>query len=144
MSIVIKTENFYFGFWTAVLSGHKGDVLGCLWREASDGTLYLKYRFRYFVDTKVFDSDDPKSWYLITSCTDQSDAKALKMRDDFTEVMRIGYESGHLSSVSYVAVNGNGDAMAKACADPERPYLHCLEVSAEEFDQMMARKDITR
>ena len=60
MSIEITKETI--GIWFVELGGSQ-DWLGAVWRT-DEGTI-LRYRFRYYVDDKTFDSDDKKSWYEV-------------------------------------------------------------------------------
>ena len=69
--IEIRPDNFYLGFWhfqfphIEPLTHSFGNVLGCVWRrlDKPEGPWTLRYRFRYTVDQKSFDSDDERNWY---------------------------------------------------------------------------------
>jgi len=56
--------DYIAGVWVAPLPeavGRPGNFLATLyWRT---GVWHLIYRFRYFVDDKIFDSADERSWY---------------------------------------------------------------------------------
>lgn len=50
-----------------VVHGKEGNVLAMLTRPvAAAETWCLQFRFRYYVDTRVFESDDRKSFYTVT------------------------------------------------------------------------------
>lgn len=57
-------ENTYcLGLW--YLEGDGKDWLAAVTRDG-DGPMTLRYRFRYYVDDKAFDSNDRKNWYKAT------------------------------------------------------------------------------
>lgn len=47
--------------------GKGGDITGMVWRmDSNPGEWFLQYRFRYYRDSKAFDSADEKHWYFLT------------------------------------------------------------------------------
>jgi hypothetical protein len=58
------------------------NVLAILWRPRGAATWTFDYRFRYFVDDKVFDSADEKSRYRCSDLNDVDAERAWHILDD--------------------------------------------------------------
>lgn len=55
----LKGEDFIYGFWFG--ENKESNYMGILLTR--DGKYHLLYRFRYFEDTKIYDSKDRRSAY---------------------------------------------------------------------------------
>lgn len=63
---MITIDEKAVGIWYLVVEQNKVDILGYLSEIEPDKLYRYDYRFRYYVDDKVFqDSADKKSWYRI-------------------------------------------------------------------------------
>lgn len=60
-TIEIREGRYFVRWW--FFSGDRFDWLCALYRDMPDGEWTVQYRFRYYVDDKVNDSDDQKSWW---------------------------------------------------------------------------------
>ncbi len=60
MILEIKDGRYVSQMW--FLAGDNRDFLACLFREDS-GNFRLNYRFRYYIDDKIHDSGDRKSFW---------------------------------------------------------------------------------
>ncbi len=59
---MIEVNDRTVGFWYVTLPHQHGDWMAAL--QLLDGDRFkLTYRFRYYEDEKVFDSNDRKNWY---------------------------------------------------------------------------------
>lgn len=65
-------------FWTAFEADRAGDMLGVLSREPDADHFVFRYRHRWYVDAKVWDSADEKSVYDI-ALTGTEEAAAQKI-----------------------------------------------------------------
>lgn len=63
MSMIITDKTV--GIWY-LQTAPKEDWVGTITEVEPDKEYELVYRFRYYKDTKAFDSEDEKSWYSVT------------------------------------------------------------------------------
>lgn len=73
MSIEFTNSREFIGVWFAPFPG--GDFMAAIFRERAELKWHLKYRFRYYADSKAHKSDDKKTWYSGTG------DDAAKMRE---------------------------------------------------------------
>jgi pullulanase/glycogen debranching enzyme len=130
MTIDIKPEYHYAGLWRAQLVQSEGDFLAVVFHDTERWRLV--YRFRYYVDNKVFNSDDRKSWYEWRS--DRPTAKE-DMVKTLNGIIQLGRETGFLKEASFLSCDCDGDAFAKILLHPERPGLHSVRMTKEQFDE---------
>ena len=65
--IELADGDYIIGVWVAPLPDlveRPGNLMAALWRRGTDW--HFVYRFRYFVDDLIFDSQDEKRWYRCT------------------------------------------------------------------------------
>lgn len=66
----------YFAAIVFIGGKHPRDYLAAVWRDV-EGPWHLDYRFRYYKDSKNFDSDDEKSAYSVTMDRDVPEEKVV-------------------------------------------------------------------
>ena len=80
--------------------------------KQEDGPWEGIYRFRYFADTKVFDSDDTRSWYRIAHETLTEE----KLVEGFDEMATMLSTVGYSDEIRRIQVDGDGAAAQEALA----------------------------
>lgn len=65
--------------WTAFENERRGDMLGVLFRETPDASDWIfRYRHRWYVDDKVWDSKDEKNAYEMTISASEAEAEVAR------------------------------------------------------------------
>jgi hypothetical protein len=88
--IELTSKSQIAGHWTKPLPDGSGDFLAMVYRDGPDAVWKALYRFRYFVDDKVWDSDDTKRAYAYTP-KDNDAAKTDAVRDHLVEMMDMAF-----------------------------------------------------
>lgn len=125
-AIEIRKENTYIGYWHGEFSN--GDFFGIAWKEPN-GSWQIKYRFRYYKDHKVFDSDDIKNWYHMWT-KDGSAVECERMKQIFTKILKVSVAQDFLKNMSFTECMGDGERMIQLLMD--KPYLHKKIMDDEE------------
>lgn len=88
--IELRDGDYIVGVWIAPLPpqlGRPGNLMATLWRR--DDIWHLVWRFRYFVDDKVFESADEKSWYRTHApCATLTEAVATEAAESIFALAR--------------------------------------------------------
>jgi hypothetical protein len=84
----------------------------------------LEYRFRYYTDEKIFDSDDKKSWWRGTVSGTRNDV-LLGVREVLKQMERFAVGPTH-------ELLNDGDLRAFAEKLGDLPGLHLRQLSGEE------------
>jgi hypothetical protein len=111
-------------FAVAPDKGH--DVHGLLFR-AADGSWVLDYRFRYYADDKVHDSEDRKSRYKATFDKSRSEAYARQG----VKTLLAGLEAMGYVECDYTEIGSDRVAYVTHVFG-QKPYLHTRFEPAEE------------
>jgi hypothetical protein len=108
MSIKIDEGTEVRTIWTVEMA--TGNVMGMLLRQPSEDWAVI-YRFRWYVDKKVFDSSDRRSWYRIAAEPGHA-SNPDKLDAMFTETMREAAQRapGGAAHVRRYEVNAVGPA----------------------------------
>ena len=140
MAIEIKQENTYLGIWNAAFTG--GDFMAIGWKTPT-GPWKVEYRFRYYVDRKVFDSNDTRNWYGF-SARDGSEASRISVKIAMDTIMKLGVETHGWANGTYEECMGDGDKMGvllKSLAHNGQPYIHVKELSEDGAKKYMGRNN---
>lgn len=128
MSIEITPENYYIGMWFMELPDRIGNWMACAWRpKDKPGPWTLRWRFRYYEDEKIFDSEDRRSWYTmeIKDATEEKVVESL----EYVATMMCGVTG---TTLTFWEIRGDGDkAMDKMKTHPP-PWMHAQHMSEEE------------
>ena len=124
----LKKECWYQGMWKVNFSA--GDFLAMMWRE--NGEWIFKYRFRYYTDDKVWESDDPRSIYQL-KLPDEPGAKE-KMFQAIQQMLATSCERGFCNAVEYYPCGGDGDAMGRLMASGING-LHAKRMTKDEYEE---------
>lgn len=118
------TENTYcLGLW--YVQGDGCDWLAAVTREPNE-PFVMRYRFRYYVDDKGFDSDDVKSWWE-ARFPDLDENKIIRSIDkSVTDLQRGGFAIGEPWRA---IVRGSSEAAMDALKTA--PFVH-LQVAEHE------------
>lgn len=133
-SFIVATDDcYYLGVWTIELhplvyagtdvteDGRKyvyagGDWMMCAWRwDDEPRTYHIDYRFRRYVDEKVWGSNDVKTFYSMRIHAkdglsgESFDASVLQMCEDM--VLQIRQMAGMSAAWEHVDVHGYGDVL---------------------------------
>jgi hypothetical protein len=124
MSIRITPENYYVGFWSFALPENTGNFLACAWRQPDESTTWhFQYRFRYYRDSKVFESDDERHWWEGTAKNKTQE----QFEADFTRCMnQIALKAGAI--VDFYAVRCCGAEMMDKLPAAPPPWMHVREM----------------
>jgi len=109
--------------WT--IAGRNRDFQAYLCRRAEGKKLHLEYRFRYYVDDKVFDSKDRKSWYAFeaTGTEDEAIEKIDFMCENIVGEGFAKVDDAFLGAVvDKVVVRGGIDKFEELMKG--KPYMH--------------------
>lgn len=69
---------YYSRIWFLSSPAKRMDILAVLRRSLPDGPWKFEYRFRYYRDEKVFDSEDEKSFYAFSGGASASEAEVVE------------------------------------------------------------------
>lgn len=72
----LREGRYFAAMWYVELPDNIGNMLAALWRDPEEKDFHLDYRFRYYKNDKIFDSDDERSTYRGTF-TGLSEEKAI-------------------------------------------------------------------
>lgn len=82
MTIELNEKSYIVGMWFAANEETGGDWLACVVRNPENPKTYKGwYRFRYIRDSKIFDSEDEKSWYHFETGESEDDESIIKSMD---------------------------------------------------------------
>ncbi len=121
-----RAGDYYVAFW--YLAGENCDFLAILLRPEGATDLRCDYRFRYYRDDRVFDSQDERSEFRC-NFTDTTEDRAIQLVDDtiIGTLVRKGFCGSRLSWVVRKrswrrVVKGDGAAFLKKLQ--ELPFVH--------------------
>lgn len=110
---------FWFAEWEARNAKERpGSWLAGVWREKNADHWTLKYRFRYYVDAKIFDSDDERSVYEFQPELETPEAKLLESVGVVAALNKARFRC----EVDFVLVRGDAEAAMKKLM--ERPWVN--------------------
>lgn len=133
--IEIKMDNYYIGVWTAQVTGSRpGDWMAMAWREP-DGKWYLKYRFRYHVDDRKFNSGDERRWYAFEWKDDAAADIEQKITEAVQTLLATGIVTGRFAESRFIECRGDGHKMAALLTNPERPGLAHAHMNKEQYEE---------
>lgn len=118
------------GVWYCELDGSQ-DYLCSVWRT-EEGGLVCKYRFRYYVDDKSFDSDDKKNWYEMELKKSDFAAEQHLIANMRMVVDLLGKSSGG-ETYELMMDDGGIDAFIERFKD--MPFASTKEISKDEYDK---------
>jgi len=113
------------GIW-AVDMMNGSDFLGAVWRESDN--YVIEYRFRYYEDDKVFDSEDKKNWYRAEIPTDRASEEEL------IDAMKVVVEALWKKSGGkrYEILMGSGGVEEMTSALKKWPSISMLTLTPEQ------------
>lgn len=92
MTIEIDEKSYIVGFWFSVNPETDNNWLACVIRDPENPRRYKGwYRFRYVKDSKVFDSDDEKSWMGFYTQEDEKEDTIIEIMDGLQHELKVGY-----------------------------------------------------
>jgi len=124
----IKAGVFYKGLWRAAFP--YGDFMAICFLEAD--VWYFRYRFRYFVDKKVWGSEDKRSAYQMK----KPDGPGVK-ETVFTQCHQVLNDMtthGFITDLEYFPCDGDHQAMA-ALLTSGIPGIHYKVMNQEQFEE---------
>lgn len=77
------------------------------WREDSETTWIVEYRFRYYHSDDPFDKKDKKSWYRVTITSETDPMKIWETLDKCITRARITSGQTQPIKTSFIEINGN-------------------------------------
>jgi len=118
----VRYIGIFFVEWPNFGNVDAGNLLLALWEE--DGRAKFKYRFRYFRDEKVFDSQDVRNWYE----ADGQLAPDGELMAKFTMVCKMiaGVSEAEVADAIYI--NGDAEAAMRALLNAEWAHARAEEV----------------
>lgn len=131
-----KDGQHYHGMWRAIFNG--GDFLAFMWRE--DGRWIFRYRFRYFKDAKVWESDDERSTYQVSMPDDPGNRE--RMFEGVNAMLSISSKSGMCSNLTYYPCDGDAEAMIAIVSETDG--IHVKSMSNEEHEEYMRTKKLPK
>lgn len=85
MTIELSDTSTILGHWFTNIPG--GDFMATVYRDNNDSPWQLRYRFRYHVDDKAFNSQDIKNWYQGTAEPGKSEQELFDQVDGVVKMM---------------------------------------------------------
>ena len=114
MAIIELVEGrHYYGFWW--VAWDDTDWLLCAWRVDGADEVEAVYRFRYYRDDKVWDSEDNKTVFHMTIPVGGLDPQeAYRMVEDkFTKTAQLLAWASNAHEAEYVRIDGDHEAAAR-------------------------------
>jgi hypothetical protein len=112
------------------LHGRGKDFMAIVTRPSTDDDLHLDYRFRYYVDNKVFDSDDVKNAYSGTF-PGKTEVEALAIVDEMVDTLVkenfLGTRLPWQVKKRRARVMVRGDSKAFYLAIKDLPFVHLAQ-----------------
>ena len=123
VAIVYVSGPFPFGV-------SKGDFMMCL-QKGPDGKYFADYRFRYYKDAEIFDSDDTKNWYKLSD----QDGKYKTDEEFLDSITKSGVMDTlkMMGSVEIVRVHGDGRRAGKLLQEQTWGHAKELEDGSDTF-----------
>lgn len=108
MSFDIDDTTTVWAAWHFEFRGPRpGNFLAMIMRDADDRPWYLQYRFRYYVDDKIFESDDDRSWFR-AELGDETPVAEREAQFADAAVMFAGAAPGGPALLKHVRVRATG------------------------------------
>lgn len=104
--------------WFMEVNNKTGNLLAVVMHDG-DGHWYGRYRFRWYRDRLVFDSDDKRSWYKITAKEPEAARDEMVLQLD--NMFRL---PGERESAQFERLEINGDGTAAAHALEANDWAH--------------------
>lgn len=86
--IELKDSTYLLAIW--FVSWREANWMCAVYRHAPEDDWTVRYRFRYFEDERVFDSDDRRSWYAGTLPSSMTEDMLIAKFDMFASVVGLG------------------------------------------------------
>lgn len=119
--------DYVLGTWFAEKRGYGNYMMTV--KRTKDGTWKGEYRFRYYVDDKVFGSKDRKSVYEITIDKKTKEEDIVKKMNMLFEAIKVHYTDIH----EYIEVKGNVDKFMFLLG--MRDWAQIKQLSAKEVEE---------
>lgn len=78
MTIEVRDGRFFSRWYFASAAGVPYDVMAAVWKDSDADHWEAAYRFRYYNDSKVFDSTDEKRWYSVQFPKEMNEPQVLR------------------------------------------------------------------
>jgi len=119
MSIEIHETTHVYKMWHVELLPNVGNMMAIVLRDPPGGWRAI-YRFRWYKDDKVFNSNDKRSWYNIHAQPGESDTRN-KLTEAF-ELMMVLHAKHWRTNIHRVHIDAVGkDALAILM---KQPWMH--------------------
>lgn len=122
----IRQNDYILGVW--FISSEDKDWLCTVVKR--DGKWVGEYRFRYYADDKVFDSDDKKSFYTFEAEGDLPE-ELIKERIDTIAQKMTELDIWAGSTLQYVDVRGDGAVWVEKMRNA--PFVHIQETPTTDY-----------
>ena len=137
MTIEFKKDRYFTGIWFGNLFPDQ-DFMGAMYKEGNDWV--IKYRFRYIVDDKIFDSDDTKSWYTLIAKENQSENEIKEMFEfPFTMVREAAKKAGIDPDevFKFYPIYGDGYTWLEEMTKEDNlpPFMHAKHMTQQEAEE---------
>lgn len=112
--IELQEGRHYYGFWW--VAWENCDWLLCAWHEDGSDRVNAVYRFRYYRDDKVWDSEDEKSVYELSIPIHSQDPQETYrvVEDKFSAMAQLLAYASNAHEAEYVRIDGDHNAAARA------------------------------
>lgn len=136
--VIIKGRYYAFMFFIKLpchLSrfGKGGDINGLLWKLDEEPDKWtFQFRFRQYLDSQAFDSNDEKTWYAVEiTAGDETTA-----RDKAEEAIRLMVEGAGVGfnaelTVERLEIKGDNDKFAQAVEEQKPSWMHTQQMVQE-------------
>lgn len=126
MSIQLTPDRYFIGFWHIAIPpegsryGKGGNLLMTLWRPLNGPVdkWTLQFRFRYYVDERIFDSQDTTKWM-------EGEVEGIEeqLKTSLDESQRLAAEA-IASRLDYYDLRCDGAAATEKIQASPPPWLH--------------------
>ena len=125
MAMVI--DESIVGLWYLEMSN--GNLGGGIWRIPDARGFIMRWRFRYYLDDKTFDSNDKKNFYSLES----NDLNKLLF--SFRYIIKMGEET--FNTKAYEFLRGENESVDDFAARYlKAPFIHMREATPEEVEEI--------
>lgn len=137
--MIISPDYYYVGMWYADLPAYldqRGNITATIWREPGepDTTYHLHWRFRWYRDKKIFESNDDKSNYRGTA-TDKTEDEVVASLYVLAKQLGLKWDACMLRCSGKEAVD-------RLIANPPS-WMHVKTLEGEEAEEAKKRYGLT-
>jgi hypothetical protein len=116
--IELNESSYVLGLW--FIQWDECNWMCCAYRDGDEADWKIRYRFRYFADDRVFDSDDRRSWYGVTVSSRVLESEMAQKMEAFALLVSIARNA----PIERLIVHGSINKLTELARDS--PWFHSM------------------